>query len=273
MSRSHHEAEATWRDKPITGYSTYAQRPQYFYLIKNDVLEKTAVLIETQRFVACGAFFLYPLLGLMFRSRGVAAYSFVCSSWHIMYAYNLEKQMNDYMLTNYRSLMVQHVGEKYRIHPYGIHFEDKSLWNFYYSTFKDDFIKSANSPYIELDEANLGYVNEILAYRRNRFKAVLSTLMAYKISSHVVDMPCGFINAFLFSALLFLQSQQLGDIKFSINDANHRYFFVDFAGNINFTNNSYGFRKRYLTNGAFDFAEKRSLQISSGEPQKNAPFK
>lgn len=250
--------------------STATKQEKHPIPIEMGAIKKTAHAIEAQRFVACGAFVFYPLLGIMLRCRWTASYSFVCSSFHILYAYNLEKQINDYMLTNHRLLMSQHVGKKYRVYPNEISFEDKNLWNFYYLTFKDDFKKSKNSSYIELNEENLRYVNEILAYRRNRFKAALSTFMVYKISSYVYRGPSyGFINAFLFSMGLFLQSQQLNDMKFSIDNANHRYFFVDFAGNINFTDNPYGFRKRYLTKSSFDFAERQPLQIASIKSREN----
>lgn len=221
--------------------------------------------IESQRQVACGAFIFYPLLGLIFRNKWIAAYSIVYSSFHSLYAYNLEKQINEYFIENYRSSTVGYVGKKYRVYKNKIIFEDKNLLNFYYPVFEDNFKKNSNINHINLHTDDLTKINQILEYRRNRFRTILSVFICaittYEITSKMTTRINGRINTLFLCARLYAlcqtKSPDPSDENFFITNANHRYYFVDCAGNIKFTNKFYGARKRYYTKKPIDFTAKQ----------------
>jgi uncharacterized membrane protein len=206
--------------------------------------------INGQRKVSYFAFTFYPTLGYLTMSKTVALYSFVCSTFHQTYAYNLEKQLG-HTLFHQNFDFDMYDGYKYRITPEKIIFEKPCCYNFYYSTWQKKYVHDEND-YINLEYDVRNKIDDVMEYRRMRFRCMMSICCVCIMAQYVVGYKSavvGFVVYVLFSYYqksaneLIIPKQE----EFTIRNMNHNYFVIDRFGNVKFTNNKYGIRRRYLT--------------------------
>jgi hypothetical protein len=218
-----------------------------------DKLKSTAITIKTEKIGGNLGLVFYPTIAAITKFSAIAPYAAVCFTWHRLVAYNNTKQIIYYLHENHYDEYKNYIGKKVSVKGDNLLFSEPSILNILSPSFKKEsinfgyYFKQPDILKSQMNDKQQKFVDAIIQNRKNRFRIYGTSILMTIMTGMVMTPYAGVFNGLLFIAIHGIRSSLIKEEQ-PINQnfvTTCKYYYVDYVGNICFTDKNYGIRKRY----------------------------